>query len=216
MAERAPPGQFTHLSKADAVYVEVRRRILEGEFAPGVALNQEHVAAALGVSTTPLREALRRLESEDLVRTIAHRELIVAPLEIEEFLALYEVREDLDALAVALAAERYTSEDRARILESASALHQSGSADALAGNRAFHAAIYHSCQNPVLIDLLDGLWDRSDRYRRLLKSIAQDAQIVAEHEALIEAVLERKPQEAAQLMRDHLRASRELIEATIR
>jgi DNA-binding GntR family transcriptional regulator len=198
------------------VYVEVRRRILEGEFAPGQALNQEQVAAALGVSTTPLREALRRLESDGLVLTSAHRELIVAPLEIAEFTALYEVREDLDALAAALAAERHTEEDRARIIAASEALHRGGVADPLAANRAFHAAIYHACQNPVLIDLLDGLWDRSDRYRRLLKSVAQAAQVVAEHEALIEAVLERRPQVAAQLMRDHLRASRELIEATIR
>jgi DNA-binding GntR family transcriptional regulator len=207
---------FAHMSKADAVYSEVRRRILEGEFAPGAALNQEQVAAALGVSTTPLREALRRLESEGFVRTVAHREVIVSPLEIDELVALYEVREDLDALAVALAAERHTPDERERILAGAKSLHEDGTGDALSRNRAFHAAIYRSCHNLVLIDLLDALWDRADRYRRLVKFVANDVQVIAEHEALVQAVLDRRPDEAARLMREHLRSAQELIERSIK
>src|SRR3954453_19819920 len=95
VSEAFAKRELTYLSKADAVYAELRRRILEGELAPGAALNQEQVAAALGVSTTPVREALRRLESEALVRTVAHREVYVTPLEVEELVALYEVRENL-------------------------------------------------------------------------------------------------------------------------
>jgi len=90
-------------SKADAVYREVRQRILDGELSPGSSLNQEQLAATLEVSTTPLREALRRLETQGFVRTVAHREIVVAPLVVEELVALWEVRRDLDATAAALA-----------------------------------------------------------------------------------------------------------------
>src|SRR4051812_45764588 len=105
-----------YVSKADAVYAEVRRRILDGELAAGSSVNQEQFAAQLGVSTTPLREALRRLESEGFVRTVAHRDVVVAPLDRNELVALYEVREELDPLAASLAAKRHTEAERERLL----------------------------------------------------------------------------------------------------
>jgi DNA-binding GntR family transcriptional regulator len=70
--------------------------------------------------------------------------------------------------------------------------------------------------NPVLIELLDSLWDRADRYRRLVKFVARDGQIVVEHEELVRTILGRQPEEAARVMRDHFRAARELIERSMK
>jgi DNA-binding GntR family transcriptional regulator len=67
------------VTKAEAVYIETRSRILKGTLAPGLAVNQEALAADLGVSITPLREALRRLEMEGLIRLEAHRTMIITP-----------------------------------------------------------------------------------------------------------------------------------------
>lgn len=204
-------------SKADAVYVEVRRRILDGEIAPASSLNQEQLAATLQVSTTPLREALRRLEAEGFVRTLAHREIIVAPLVIDDFIALWEVRRSVDATAAALAAERHGPDDRARMLAAADAMSKrSNRLDAVERNREFHTAIYCACHNPVLIEVVGSLWDRADRYRRLIAVAASAADTAAEHSALLQAVLDRNPVESSRLMQEHLIGSQALIEQSLR
>jgi DNA-binding GntR family transcriptional regulator len=213
---RYSPGMTSnplrYVSKADAVYAEVRRRILDGELAAGSSVNQEQFAAQLGVSTTPLREALRRLESEGFVRTVAHRDVVVAPLDRDELIALYEVREELDPLAASLAAKRHTEAERERLLAAAARLGTRGG-DAVRANREFHAAIYQACHNPVLVELVDSLWDRADRYRRQVGMFARGADVRREHEAIVLAVLDRRAREAEKLMREHLRSGRAAIEA---
>ena len=217
MSETSPVRPVAFTSKADAVYTELRQRILDGEIRPSSSLNQEQLATMLGVSTTPLREALRRLEAEGFVRTVAHREMVVAPIEIEELVALYEVRRNLDPLAAGLAAERYGVDDRARMVAALEALRADSIDESRTSlNREFHAAIYHSCQNLVLIELLDQLWDRADRYRRLIGRLSGDLNTYLEHEKLLQSVLDRDPDEATRLMRDHLLKSGTLIEEQLR
>jgi len=204
-------------SKADAVYVEVRQRILDGELPPASSLNQEQLAATLQVSTTPLREALRRLEAEGFVRTLAHREIIVAPLLVDDFTALWEVRRTVDATAAALAAERHGPDDRSRMLAAAEAMSKRSSRlDAVERNREFHTAIYCACHNPVLIEMLGSHWDRADRYRRLIAVASSAADTAAEHSSLLTAVLDRNPEESSRLMRVHLLGSQALIEQSLR
>jgi DNA-binding GntR family transcriptional regulator len=205
----APAGlPFVHQSKSAAVYLELRRRILGAVVAPGVALNQEQLAAELGVSTTPLREALRRLESEGLVKLLAHREAIVAPLDPLELAAVYEVRENLDPLAAALAAERHTDAEATAIRKAVARAAKPGREDRMTVNRRYHASIYEACHNPVLVETLDALWDRSDRYRRAVGYMATDPAIQEEHVAIAEAVLARRADESAELMRGHIRRTR--------
>ena len=93
-------------TKAEAVYLEIRARILTGALSPGLQINQEALAASLGVSITPLREALRRLEMEGLARLEAHRTVVIAPLIGRELDELYVIRMELDALAAGLAAAK--------------------------------------------------------------------------------------------------------------
>lgn len=211
------PLRIQYPSKVDVVYQEVRSRILSGEFAPATSLNQEQLAGQLGVSTTPLREALRRLETEKLVRvTGTHRDVTVAPLDLQEMRHIYEVREVLDSLAASLAAERHDSNDRTKIQAAAKAIEQSGAkADQLELNRQFHRAIYCACHNDVLIGELEALWDRSDRYRRLAGVLATDAHVRADHKALKAAVFDRRPDVAAEIMRRHLQTTRSFVESKI-
>lgn len=205
MAEGVP---FLHQSKSAAVYLELRRRILSAALAPGTAINQEQLAAELGVSTTPLREALRRLESDGLVMLLAHREAVVSPLDPAELVAVYEVRENLDPLAAALAAERHTEAEAKAIRRATERARRPGREDRMTVNRRYHASIYGACHNPVLIETLDALWDRSDRYRRAVGFMATDAAIQDEHVAIAEAVLARRADESASLMRGHIRRTR--------
>lgn len=211
MLQSMSTGLMVFQRKADAVYAEVRQRILDGRLAPGSVINQAQLSQDLGVSTTPLREAVQRLETEGFVIAMAHRDAMVAPLTVNELSALYDVREQLDTYAARLAAREHDEADRAAIEATAAALAKPGD-DALALNRAFHTAIYRASHNPVLIALLDGLWDRADRYRRLVGRLAQEADVAREHQRLAKAVLARKEQESGDLMAKHLRASRVEIE----
>src|ERR1700677_3597441 len=105
-----PRGETT---KADGVYLEMRNQILYGVLEPGSRIDYGHLSASLGVSITPLREALRRLEADHLVIRMAHRDVIVAPLTREEAAELVEVRRELDLLAARLAAVQMTEAELA-------------------------------------------------------------------------------------------------------
>lgn len=204
-------GPVVFQRKADLVYAEVRERILDGRLAPGSVINQGQLSQELGVSTTPLREAVQRLETEGFVSAAAHRDAMVTPLDMDELTALYDVREQLDAYAARLAARHHDEADRAAI-EAATTAISKPRGDALVLNREFHAAIYRASHNAVLASLLDALWDRADRYRRLVGGLAKDVDVAREHQRLAKAVLARKEDEAAELMAKHLRSAQVEIE----
>src|SRR3954471_9174040 len=106
--DNAPTGDPGFATKSDLAYTRVRGLILSGELAPGAVLPQATLAQTIGISTTPLREALRRLKQEGLVELDAHRDARVRPLDATEARDLLELRRTLDPLAASLAAQRRT------------------------------------------------------------------------------------------------------------
>jgi DNA-binding GntR family transcriptional regulator len=201
-------------TKSDFAYTKLRERILSGEFAPGQVLNQATLARTIGISTTPLREALRRLKSEGLVELDAHRDARVTELTPEEARDLLEVRRSLDPLAAALAAERRTKADIKEIREAAKGvepLRRDFGVDHLIAHRRFHAAIYRASHNDLLIATLDGLWDKADRYRRLGLAVERSQQErdekAAEHAQLAECVIAGDAEGAAAVMHQHIATS---------
>jgi DNA-binding GntR family transcriptional regulator len=211
----AAPVLRPALTKVDYAYAEVRERIMSGALPHGATVNQEALAAELDVSTTPLREAMRRLSAEGLVVLGAHRDARVAPLTATEARSLFEIRQQLDPLAVRLAAERRDEADTAHIREAAAFLEPLDAGSGLAAlqvHRAFHAALYRASHNELLIGLLDGLWDKADRYRRAALETREDspddrARVRAEHRAVMAAVLDGDPDAAEQHMRSHVASS---------
>jgi DNA-binding GntR family transcriptional regulator len=197
-------------SKTDAAYVEIRRMILDGRLPPSLPLNQEQLAAELGISTTPLREALRRLESEGFVLMPAHRDVVVAPLDPTELHVLYDVRRELDAFAASLAASEHDAGDAERMTAACAEL-RAGRSDPILLNRAFHRAVYVASHNRVLIEILDMLWDRSDRYRRFTGSFASDPTVIEEHETMLQTILRRDAEGARRLMHAHVGNAAEMI-----
>jgi DNA-binding GntR family transcriptional regulator len=192
-------------TKADAAYVELHRRIIEGELAPGAVLDQGALARDLGVSTTPVREALRRLEMEKLVEMSAHREARVVAVSPQDVRYLYEVRMELDPLAAGLAAERATKAEVDAIVRLAGARGRTALKQSVV-NRKFHQGVYSACHNPVLIGELDSLWDRTDSYRLALLSASPDEAALANHEhtEIADAIKARDAARARELVRVHL------------
>lgn len=205
----APPSALT---KVDFAYRELRREIVEGVLPANSQLDQEALAARLGLSTTPVREALRRLESERLIVSRAHRSAVVAPLSFTLLEETYTVRVELDPLAVRLAAANATAEQLQRMSEFAVQPRDQSPVNYLNHNRRLHRAMYGACGNAVLVEMLDVLWDRSDRYRMITLSDDQTIPLAdREHSAIIAAVTARKGERAAGLMRDHIAGSFERI-----
>ncbi|GAA1325365.1 GntR family transcriptional regulator [Brachybacterium rhamnosum] len=202
-------------SKADVAYVRIRDKILSGEMTPGTVIPQRELAAEIGVSTTPLREGLRRLASEGLIDFGDRQIARVRPMRIDDARNLLEVRRSLDPLAAGLAAERRSNADLAEIRAAAdglSALSVNPDLEELMMHRRFHAAIYRASQNDLLISVLDRLWDQADRYRLLALRTEDRGQEARdrkdeEHRLLVEHIAARDADAASQVMLEHIDTS---------
>lgn len=157
-------------SKGAKAYAGLRRMILSGELAPGSRLSQYDLAETMGMSITPLREAVRQLASEGWLEVDTHRDVRVAPMSASEARELLEARLSLEPSATQLAATRRTEGDIAAMKAAADRLlpvTRTWGEDAVAAHRAFHRAVYGASHNAVMIRMLDDLWDKTDRYRRV-------------------------------------------------
>jgi DNA-binding GntR family transcriptional regulator len=208
------PGDAAFATKSDLAYTRIRGLIVSGDLAPGAVLPQVALAQTIGISTTPLREALRRLKQEGLVELDAHRDARVRPLDGAEARDLLELRGSLDPLAASLAAQRRTEADLAHLraaLDGLEALSTRPSAGQLESHHRFHAAIHRAAHNVLLVEILDGLWVKTDRYRRHgLEAGRSDEERDAratEHRLLFEAVRDGDAQAAAELMSRHVATS---------
>lgn len=212
------------MTKSETAYQTLRDRILRGDLPPGRVLQQRELAADLGISTTPLREALRRLMTEGLVDLDSHRDARITDLRAEQARDLLELRMALDPLAAALAAKRRTTEDLAQMrsaLEHLAPLAGRPSVEQLTAHRLFHRAVYAAGHNALLVASLEQLWDQSDRYR--LYALSDDRPIAnvsaavddsptsddkaAEHRALVDAIADRDADTAESIMREHVGTS---------
>jgi DNA-binding GntR family transcriptional regulator len=214
VSEPSPVGPPGFATKSDLAYTRVRELIGTGDLAPGAVLPQAALARTIGISTTPLREALRRLMQEGLVDLDAHRNARVRPLDAAEARNLLELRQTLDPLAASLAAQRRTEADLADVraaLDGLEALSSRPSTAQLESHQRFHAAIHHAAHNALLTQTLDGLWLKTDRYRRHgleagRTNQERDAR-ATEHRLLFEAIRNGDPEAAADLMHRHVETS---------
>lgn len=198
-------------SKADVAYAHIRQRILDGSLEAGSPLAQYDLAAELGISITPLREAVRRLSGEGWIRLDTHRNARVAELDLHEARQLLEARRALEPAAVALAAERRTDEDVVRMqaaLERLRPVTRKWGEPALAAHRELHRSLYAASHNDVVVRMLDDLWDKSDRYRRVglhLPPGGEDrTRDFEEHHELVRLVVARDAAAAVELMSAHI------------
>ena len=206
----APWPRATYVSKSDMVTDALRELIIGRRLSPGAPLRQRDLAAQFDVSYTPVREALRRLESEGLVVSDVHRGATVARTESEELEENYRILAALEALAGSLAVSKMTDGDLAEI----EALYRQVAAcgpdeDQLAElNRQFHFRLYECARSPMLLLLLRLLW-RSFPYgpqagRPHEESVGQHAQLVA-------ALKSRNEKEVAAIIRHHVLGSIEYL-----
>jgi DNA-binding GntR family transcriptional regulator len=195
-------------SKSEWAYRTVRAMILSGELEPGTSIDQQALAARLGISTTPLREGLRRLEAEYYVISQDHREMLVTPMTLEDVEGIYEVRLELDPLAARLACKNMTTEQVRALANQLPPDRSSG--DFPDESREFHRAIYAASGNTALIRVMESLYDQFGRYR---PQLGDDPDMVRksrrEHAQMCDLLIERDADGLAELMRAHVLASLE-------
>ncbi len=205
----------------DVVFNTLRQAILRGELKPGERLMEIQLANKLGVSRTPIREAIRKLELEGLVLMIPRRGAEVAEITEKSLRDVLEVRDALEKLAVDLACDRISKEDIQRLREAAEDFHQvlkQGDVTAYAeADVKFHDIIYLATENQKLIQLLYNLREQMYRYRvEYLKRKEVHETLLAEHEHIIDC-LEKRDKEAAKIaISTHIKNQAKTVSDTIR
>ncbi len=193
----------------DATTRAIRERILEGVLAAGEPLRQEALAAELGVSRIPLREALQRLEAEGLVALVPHRGAVVSDLPIADALELFELRALIESDLVRRATSVARSPDHAAARAAADrfrvALSQGDVASLGQANLEFHLALYRAASRPRTLEVFQRLHQQCDRLLRLQLTLTNGGdQAVREHDAIARAVQAGDADTAAQLTREHI------------
>jgi DNA-binding GntR family transcriptional regulator len=198
-------------SVADLAYERIRSLVLGGELAPGTRLGQVELAERLGISRTPVREALRRLGGEGLVEGYSNRGFRVADLGLDAVLRRLEVRAILEPGIAALAAGRRTERDLEAMQEAIDAeMRARDGLEAHDASRRFHVALARASGNDEFVRVIESLW-LVEVGRRLLfrRSTEPDWQRedVSEHREVLAAVSEGHAAEAERLMAGHVRGA---------
>lgn len=205
----------------DVVFNTLRQAILRGELKPGERLMEIQLANKLGVSRTPIREAIRKLELEGLVLMIPRRGAEVAEITEKSLRDVLEVRGALEELAVDLACDRITNEDIQNLKEAAKefeiALQGGDVTEYAEADVKFHDIIYHATDNQRLIQLLYNLREQMYRYRvEYLKRKEMHSILLEEHEHIIECIEKRDKQAAKLAISTHVENQARTVSDTIR
>jgi DNA-binding GntR family transcriptional regulator len=194
-----PP--LTRVCLSDAAYERLRDWILDGTLIPGEALRDEALAEALGMSRTPVRDALQRLETEGLVLSTPTRRTYVSPVTTEQAHEIYPITAHLEALALRLAfphlGEDTLAEMTAANARLKEALQRGDPSAAMAADQELHDGFIARCDNEQLIALLRELRCKVRRIERAFWSAADRTPSVLDHAELI-AALHAKDMEAGQ------------------
>ncbi|HEX6383098.1 MAG TPA: GntR family transcriptional regulator [Anaerolineae bacterium] len=212
-------GSNSHpVSLSQQAYERIRHQIISLELPPGEVIDEATLQKELGLGRTPIREALKRLALEKLVMIVPRRGMFVTDIGITDLQWLFEMRLTLEALAARLAAQRGKQKHWDRMTAVLAALPaEDDSVDnetLIAIDEACHHIMYEAAENEFLRDTLTTLYALSLRlWYFSLSKIGDMRRAVLEHRAILEALLNRDGDKAAQLLRQHIQAFQEEIQS---
>jgi DNA-binding GntR family transcriptional regulator len=192
-----------YVSKTDLVAALIRELVITGELAAGEQLRQRDLAQRFGVSQTPVREAMRRLESEGLLVCDTHRGFTVAAPDLSPTVENFQIRAALESLGASLAARKIDAAGLARLRDlngQMRALRDDDPAYAEL-NREFHFAIYEYARSPLLLSLMRLLWASLHGGPRVTRSHAESAR---QHDEILQALAEGDAQGASARTYQHI------------
>ncbi|WP_295816493.1 GntR family transcriptional regulator [uncultured Deinococcus sp.] len=198
----------------DGVYEHLRRALLDGDLVPGERLGEVELGQQLGVSRTPIREALVRLTQDGLLTTEANKGVRVRTVTAAEARDAYVVREELDGLAAALAAQAHTAADARGLTLALDALDAARGTDYREQTRldlAYHRAVTAAAHNTVLGSLARDLEQRVALIKHQTRTYNAHPDTAAQHAAILRAILDRDPDAARDAARTHVRTFAALV-----
>ncbi|HEY3246915.1 MAG TPA: GntR family transcriptional regulator [bacterium] len=217
---------------SDQVYTALRDAVLSGQLPPNHRTTEREIGERLGVSRTPVREALGRLEQDGLVESLERSGFRILPISISDVLESYVCRAELEALAVSLAARRLGAEGFAEIHQCVVAAQRALTSDTLTEvlnwNSRFHHTVVKLSGNRRLAALYDVANVPIDRYRRLLLTLVKESpratseylrfvkRSLQAHTQIAHSLSEGEHKQAARLMRDHVLATGQDLAAGLR
>ena len=209
MNEFGRENENEYLPLRDVGFNTLRQSILTGELKPGERLMEIHLADKLGVSRTPIREAIRKLELEGLVTMIPRRGAEVAQITEKSLRDVLEVRRALDALAVELACERITPSQLEQLREACDAFEREtkrGDANRVArADVALHDIILVASGNARLMQMVSNLSQQMYRYRlEYVKDGGSYERLIREHRTIYEAIRDKDPATGARTIKAHI------------
>jgi len=200
----------------ERIYRRLRGAIQRGEFDPGTRLVEQRLAEELGVSRTPVREALYRLEREGLVTKVPHKGIVVREQDPEELKEVLELRGLLEGYAAALAAKKGDEElfdELEEILKrSEEALEKNDIDELVKLNTQFHETLYRRCGNHKLLELIKDLRDQFFRFRTSILRIKGMPRVsIEDHYKMLELMRKGESQAVEKLVREHIGRGKERL-----
>lgn len=203
------PKPLLHRTIAASAAEEIRKLIFDGELKDGQPIRQDFLAARLGISRTPIREALVQLETEGLVRSVPHKGAVVTGLSLEEIRETFELRELLEPALLKASAPRLTGEDfmklKAILKEYSAELRTRNVARWGELNTILHTTLYARAERPQTESIVARLLHASDRYTRLqLLMMKGLKRAEAEHAEIVEHCEKGRIARAAMELKQHI------------
>lgn len=205
-----------YLPLRDVVFNTLRQAILRGELKPGERLMEIALSNRLGVSRTPVREAIRMLEQEGLVIMVPRKGAQVAQITERDLTDVLEVRLGLEELAVRFACERITDEELEELKQALRGFEKSMDEADLGvlaeADVKFHEIIYRATHNERLVQIINNIREQMYRYRiEYLKDVESRKMLVEEHYAIWEALKRRDKESAVRQICEHIVNQQEAI-----
>ena len=221
MTEDLTLNMNAYLPLRDVVFNTLREAILKGELKPGERLMELQLAAKLGVSRTPIREAIRMLEQEGLAVTIPRKGAEVARMTEKDMEDVLQIRDALDELAASIACEQISEEELAELRHTMHEFEEStktGDVKRIAeADVRFHDIIYHATRNVKLENMLNNLREQMYRYRvEYLKDETIYPRLLKEHKDIAESLRRKDKSRASETMREHVKNQAEAVKDMIR
>ena len=204
----------------EIVFESLREAIIQGRLKPGERLMEIQLAEEMGVSRTPVREAIRKLELEGFVVMLPRKGAYVASFSVKDIVDIFEVRAALEGLAASLAAQRATPEELEEMERAVLQIYEVSNGQNLGilveKDTNFHELIYKSSRNQRLVQIVTHLKEQIQRFRTTSLAVpGRGKHTVEEHKGIIEAISERNIELAASLAREHIENAEQLLLSAI-
>lgn len=205
------------LSATEYAYNQMKKQIIDGILSPNQSIVEQTLSKELEVSRTPLREAIQRLEFENLLQRKANGRLKVAPISLKDVEEVFKVRSKLEAIAVSEAITNLTEEDIEQLTHLSFMIDQMNQKriikEVILYGEKFHNYIYQLSKNKTVIKILSQLKDHIDRYRQLtpLNQSNESSESINDHHIILQHMIDGNSEEASNIMEKHIMRSMQSI-----